>query len=290
MNIQQFFRPYHFPSDGLLSGHGLTPQGFAEYLTYLEEQEPNIYKNAVAHINSNPECTPRFDKAFLASFGNSLTGQTGKRRGMHFIYRGNHTVSLLKEGDNFLLLDSYNAYPALDADHLPLLEYIRQKFPQSNIYTLHDKIQSDYHNCSFFATQSAGAIERALQNQDVSLLEFIKSIDTQKVHSPTLNCPNDTLKMQEYERLGIKTIPVPPQLVPFVQSLSLVDKIIQGSRAFTEQCAWLPYGSYQGELSNFSADERRNGEKKLTRMNVNIAVKNDLFRFACLDKINEGGI
>lgn len=206
MNTENLYRPYHFPNDGSLSGNGLTPQGLSKYVNYLAETDPETYNNAITHINSDPECTPNFDEAFLGNIARTI--KNGHGRGMHIIYRGNHTVSLLNEDNTFLLLDSYNAYGAKDADHLPVLEFIRQRFPQAEIFTLHDKIQNDYHNCAFFSCQSAGAIERYLQHEGGTLGQFIGNLDTQKIHIPSQTKSQRTVKRSGKSGRGCRLGPM----------------------------------------------------------------------------------
>jgi hypothetical protein len=268
-------RPYFFPSDGTLSGKGLTPVGLAEYMLDRYQENPEKYSNFIACINWDPNCTPEFDRPFLHNLNSAITKMDD--RGSFVIYRGNHTVSLMNEGNTFLLLDSYNAYGAKDADNLPLLRFIRQNFPYAQIHTLHDKIQNDYHNCSFFAVHCAGAIEKALQNENKTLAQFIQSLDTNKVHRPDPNNPEDALKVSEYRRLGINTIPVPSEIVPYVQSLSLVEKITEGSASYRQQKPWVTHQSYQSQLDNHVTHLPVGEERKLRRINNHIAMKNAHF-------------
>jgi len=275
------YRPYFFPSDNSLSGMGLTPLGLTEYLLYLYRQDPETHKNTLACINWDPNCTPDFDPKFFEKMIGRMNSES--KRASFLIYRGNHTVSVMKEDDTLLLLDSYNAFGAKDSDHIPLLANLRKNFPESKIFTLNDKIQNDYHNCAFFAANSTGAIEKYLQHEGVSLAEFIQTLDTNKIHTPQRDNPGDCFKVQKYVEHGVRTIPVPPQLVSFVQSLTLAEKIADGSEEFVRGRPWHPYGSYAQELENFSAHERPRNCDKLKKMNIHMSVKNEMFDYASQD-------
>ncbi|MCL2587624.1 MAG: hypothetical protein FWE31_05335 [Firmicutes bacterium] len=266
MSVGQFYRPYYFPSDGSLSGYGLSSKGIEEYVAYCKEQDPGTCENVIAHVSHDPDCTPKFNKQFLCNLGNSLECQ--ESRTSNIIYRANHTVSLMKEDDTFLFLDSYNAFPVPDADHLPLLRFIRKQFPKAKIYTLHDKIQNDYHNCAFFATESACAIERALQENNQSLSEYIQFQDTRKVHTPRMRSLKDCKKMFAYSCLGVETIPIPRDIVPLVQSLTLVDEIVKG-------CTGIDIEDVCAEIADI-----RTGQVK--KRNICISTMNEAFRSACL--------
>jgi len=259
----EIYQPYHYPEEhknaGVLSGFGLSAFGLGKY---LERQQ--IKTNPL--ISHDPDCTPSFDKQFLDK-AFEVISQSDK---LSFfpIYRRNHTVGLVKEDDHFLLLDSYNAFGAKDADHIPLLRFLRENFKDSHIHTLHDKMQSDYHNCAFFTVQNLVKVERELNNKEISLAKFIQEIDTEKYHQESLDNFEDVVKMKHYRELGIQSVATPACLVPHFQSVKTAKAITKNSPEFNK--------AHKDEFDRFVVDREHKGE--IVRMNTNIQSINDDFR------------
>lgn len=258
--MNEYFDPYNYP-DGRYSGEGLTlaKGGIAAYTTSKK-------LDARLFIHPDPKCTPKFDTPFLHKLGQSLEQQRGL--GCSIIARGGHTVSLLQDGDLFWLLDSYNAYGAKDNDHLPLLKFLRNIFPNSVIRTSRDKIQNDYHNCSIFSIESALAIMTDMWHSGRNLDRFAREIDTK----PEGYFPEDA-KAGMYRELRVQPTITPACVAPFAQSLTLTDNITQNSREFSEIKHWLPGGSYRAQY----AESLTYCHEKGKLINRNIQNKSDLF-------------
>ncbi|MCL2484401.1 MAG: hypothetical protein FWE79_03325 [Firmicutes bacterium] len=278
------YRPYHYPEDhpraGELSGEGLTPKGLETYLAKLSRLHPEILSMVQPLISGDPSTTPEFNDKFFEEAYSVLKNSNG--RIISPVYRPNHTVGIIKEEDNILLVDSYNAYGAKDADHIPLLRFLRDTFRGAKIHTLHDKMQNDYHNCAFFAVQNLIKVERELKSLGISLPEFIEQIDTHKLHLPTIGNINDLKKIQSYGELDIRTVATPACLVPHIQSLKQARATAEGSADFRRRRLYLPYGTHENELERFV--ETREHKGKPVQMNVNIQTQNDEFRRAtCIE-------
>jgi len=279
MNLSSdLYRSYHYPQGhhraGELSGQGLSATGLDVYLTHQKKKHPELLGNVKALVNSDPHCTPEFTEEFWDRAFSTL--QKINRRTLFPIYRRNHTVGLIKEEDQFLLLDSYNAFGAEDADHVPLLRFLRNNFSSASISTLHDKMQNDYHNCAFFAVQNLLKVEREISGQNISLPQFIEQIDTQKVYTPTIGNHKDIKKITSYDEMNIASIATPACLVPHIQSLSQANKTTENSVDFRSPRVYLPYGTHERELNSSTVWGEHKGRR--TAMNAYIQSRNDEFR------------
>jgi hypothetical protein len=158
---------------------------------------------------------------------NSLDTNEEQKAG-YIIFRANHTVSMIREGDDFLLMDSYNNFGAIEdnTDDLPLLEIVRRANKNANIFVFNDKAQNDYHNCSVFSVNSLAIIFHTLQEQNVSLAQYIKKIDTEKWNA------DEPDKAFAYSKLGVQTIPIPAELCPQIQSIRGLKKATKHSESF----------------------------------------------------------
>jgi len=276
--VNGLYRPYYYPEGhpraGRFSGHGLSPTGLGAYLSFMTKRHPQLLSNLEPLIDADPNCTPEFDDQFFEHAYSVLRNTDGRL--LLPVYRQNHTVGLIKEDDQFLLLDSYNAYGAKDADHIPLLRFLRSSFRDASITTLHDKMQNDYHNCAFFAVHNLLKVEREISNQQISLPQFIERIDTRKLHTPVIGCINDTKKMQSYRELGIHSIATPACLVPHIQSLKQATATAENSTEFRLTRVYLPYGTHENELRKYTVMGEHKGRH--VHMNTNIQSANDEFR------------
>lgn len=279
-SYDRYYQPYKYPEEhplvGELSGYGLTPKGLWAYLNYQKKKHPSLLGYIKPLISHDPECKPEFNENFLEEAHKTLRASEG--RTLFPIYRQNHTVGLVKEDKQFLLLDSYNAFGAKDADHIPLLRFLRENFKGAQISTLHDKMQNDYHNCAFFTVQNLLKIENELGGQKISLPKFIEQIDTRKYSQATRENQDDIAKIEAYNELGIESIATPACLVPHVQSLRVADSIALESEEFRKPYAHLPYGTHQAELENFIRMIPHRGEHVM--MNTNIQAKNREFEWS----------
>ena len=227
----QILVPTHYP-DGRYSGQRLTTRGVTEYLRHRGS-------SANAFLESDVNCTPEFSPQFLDTLRNSLTQQMrGGRRSSNVIMRPAHTVAIMRENDKMWLLDSYNAHGAVDRDHVPLLRFLRDSFPNIRLLTSRDKIQNDYHHCSHFSIESVEAIEHDLQNTNRTLEQFVRQIDTGAYWDA------EPEREQIYRSLGVETVNTPAPVVRFAQSLSLIDKVTANSDEFHRRRNWISHGSY----------------------------------------------
>jgi len=265
--MNNLYRPYHFP-DGRYSGEGLTQDGLREYLQFLGNRKMS------ATIIENSECTPQFGKCEFEQIAKDL--KKVDEGSSHVIYRQGHTVSMVKDSDAVLLLDSYNAYGAKDADNLPLLRFLREQFPKHALYNLHDSIQRDYHNCAFFATKSASQIMRELDGQGITLRQFINDIDTNKLAVPNPLNIADLQRLGTYTVQGVETIATPSCLAPCVQSMTDIKTITDGSKSFVEEATFREFGSHQRALNKSIITREHKGALK--SLNNHIQSINDDFK------------
>ena len=267
----QLLRPYFFPAsdgrgDDSFSGPGFTQLGAIKYIQNQiekEEQGTEIYKNLTCFFNWDPKCTPAFDKDFLNAMRKRLEASDD---GWFIIYRQNHTTSLIKQGNEFLFLDSYNAYGAKDADHIPVLENLRAWFPEGNLSVLPDKTQSDYNNCLIFAVEYLVAVLRTMKYENQSLAEFKANVPSNKIY------PEDE-KAKEYKRLGIHVLPGTPEcIIEFVQSQENALKMAESSHA--------PEEIKERLMRHIAKKFHKNNLKE---MNVNVERRNKEFWFKNVD-------
>ena len=279
--LEDLFRPYHYPQadrhrSGQLSGYGLTQEGAQLYLEHLANQEPETFGGIVPIINQDPNMGEEFTPEALASITDAVASAEG--RGEFLIYRQGHTVSLIRENGVMFLMDSYNAFGTDELGNVPLLEHLRNSFPNERIFTMHDMMQRDYHNCVFFATSSLGSVIRELNGRGVDLGQFLNEIDTCILHTPEYTSPDDVRRLDKYTDLFVETVATPACMIPYVQSVAAAQTIADGSHAFCEEVEWCEHGSYQDEMK--IATEMRPHKGIMKEMNVCIQRQNEDFRRA----------
>lgn len=198
----------------------LTEAGLAKYFTIRRLEEPQLTSNITLVIDYDLSAGPNFSADMRQRLDEALRTSPSNRRVSIIIHRDGHTVSLIREGNKFLLLDSYNAHGAKDADHIPLLEIIRHSFPEAEIYTLYNKMQSDYYTCRIFALENIIEIERYCRNHSCGLEEVIASNSRIKEEP-------DPIKDALYEdlKLNIRAIGIPVPIIHHVQSMCLIKSI-----------------------------------------------------------------
>lgn len=199
----------------------LTEAGLGYYFYKRKLDEGELAKNIDIIIDYDLEAGPNFSEGAREEIIEKLRNSPEDKRVSWIIHRDGHTVSLIREGEKFLLLDSYNAHGAEDADHLPLLRIVRDLFPDAKIYTLRDKIQNDYCNCRIFAFENLIEIERYCEFHHCGLDRVINS------DAEIFFADPDQVKDEAYRELSVIAIPTPIAIIPHIQSVSQIREITE---------------------------------------------------------------
>lgn len=147
----------------------------------------------------------------------------GERK-YYVVHRDGHTSSLVKENIGgcycFTMVDCYNAYGTKDADHMPVLEAIRDVHGASAyIVTNHDKYQNDYYNCRIFALMAVFELELATQNSNSSsVFDYVNSNQLGRFNGEL----EDLDKLNKYSEHDVITYGLPPALLQMAQSYSMI--------------------------------------------------------------------
>lgn len=233
----------------------LTEAGLATYFYRRKREEPEVFRNSDLLIDFDMNGGSSFSETMRGNLRTVLSENCEDRR-FYIVHRDGHTVSLIRENNTFLLLDSYNANGTTDHDHFPLLTLIREQQPNAKIYTLRDKIQNDYNNCRIFAVENAAAIERYCQQNNCGLSRVIQ--EAQLV--PALFNSDDE-KDGFYNNNNITSLGTPLPIVPHIQSMAKIRTVI-GSVGETELITERLNGHIRNrrtnEISNFNDNEARN--------------------------------
>lgn len=210
----------------------LTEEGLDVYLMFrCKEEGRDLINKIETIIDYDLQAGPNFSDNMQRRLKEKLTEDIVGRK-HYIVHRDGHTVLLTREVDEngvncFLLTDSYNAYGATDADHLPLLEIVRGMYPNAEIYTLNDKIQRDYNNCRIFAVESAIRYEEFCNVGNRNIIDLKNSNDQIYFDPNNINNNNNNYnnKKEAYNELKIEAIPTPLPIIPLIQSM----KQIKGS-------------------------------------------------------------
>lgn len=197
----------------------LTEAGLAEYFEIRKLEEPELTKNMSLIIDYDVNATPEFSKNMQNEIKTTLLKSSDDKRSDYVIHRDVHTVSLIREKNKFLLLDSYNAHGTKDMEHIPLLKIIRELFPTGEIYTLHDKMQKDYYNCRIFSIENLIEIERFCKFHKCDLSDVIES------NKDICFYNFDSDKEKFYKELNVNPIGTPLPIIPKIQSIRQIEKI-----------------------------------------------------------------
>lgn len=197
----------------------LTEAGLGYYFYKRKSDEGELAENIDIIIDYDLAAGPDFSARARAEIEEKLTNSPANKRVSWVIHRDGHSVSLIREGNRFLLLDSYNAHGANDADHLPLLKIIRNLFPKAEIYTLRDKMQNDYYNCRIFALENLIEIERYCRMHNCGLNAVIGG--AARIYFEDL----EPVKDGAYEELSVRAIGTPVAIIPHIQSVRQIRAI-----------------------------------------------------------------
>lgn len=196
----------------------LTEVGLYAYFLRRQTEEPTILENVDLIIDYNLDAGPSFSEEARGKLREAFS-QPCEHRKSFIVHRDGHTVAVIREGNNFLLLDSYNAHGAKDHDHFPLLEIIRECNPEAQIYTLYDKIQNDYYSCRIFSVENIVEIEKYCRENRCGLLQVIRESEL----VPPQYCDRDETKDRFYTEHNIIPIGIPIPILHHVQSLKILN-------------------------------------------------------------------
>lgn len=176
----------------------------------------------------------------------------------YIIHRDGHTVTLFREKDTFMLCDSYNAYGAKDADHIPILRMIRDEAKKLGkdvkIYTENDKIQRDYDNCRIFSLETAVLTLNYLNQSGKSLADLIEQTKENVGLQFAAEGDNDN-KSVAYKELNVEAIPTLLTIIPLIQSGSQIVKIAQRCN----DRSWIEYIGEQLYKGNSQQERIKDG-------------------------------
>ncbi len=195
----------------------LTETGLKIYFERRQMEEEAALRNTALIMDYDLDAGASFSANAQTELRMALSGSCEGRKSF-IIHRDGHTVSVIREGDTFLLLDSYNAHGTKDCDHFPLLQIIREENPKAKIYTLHDKTQNDYYSCRIFSVENLVEIEKFCAEHHCGLSEIIK--DSMSV--PFFYGEPDKAKDEFYAKNGIVPIGTPVPILHHVQSMEYI--------------------------------------------------------------------
>ena len=276
----QFFETHIDPRNGeeVIT---LTETGLLNYFENRKE-ETDLLNNTELILDMDRGAGPDFSPEIGETIKKEITKNSRhERRHNYIIHRDGHTVALMQEGDTFLLLDSYNAHGTPDMDHIPLLQIIRDTLPEAKIYTLHDRIQSDYNNCRVFATEGTIECERFMRKRGMRLNDLIALSFTENIFDNKNRYESDreyNLKDCFYNEIGVEQISTPIPLVPFIQSYTSINTATPGDNIsiinFTEREDGQTYADFL----------YKNTENNKNRTIQNIANRHNLILYNSLIK------
>jgi len=194
----------------------LTEGGLYVYFSRRKAEEPLVLENSNLIIDYDLKAGSSFSQEAQIKLREAFSESCGSRKSF-VVHRDGHTVSVIREGDTFLLLDSYNAHGTKDHDHFPLLQIIRKCNPEAKIYTLHDKIQNDYCNCRIFAVENIVEIEKYCRENECGLMQVIQESE---LIPPQFYTDGDEEKEKFYADNNIIPIGIPVPILHHVQSVT----------------------------------------------------------------------
>ncbi|MDD2839554.1 MAG: hypothetical protein PHY80_00290 [Rickettsiales bacterium] len=197
----------------------LTEAGLYAYFSRRKEEELEVLANTSLIIDYDLGAGPSFSEEARSELKNAFS-RLHRGRESFIIHRDGHTVAVIRECDNFLLLDSYNAHGTKDHDHLPLLQIIRKCNPEAKIFTLHDKMQSDYYSCRIFSVENIIEIEKYCRENRCSLSQIIGESE---LIPPQFYADYDDAKDKFYTENHIVPIGTPIPILHHVQSVKYLN-------------------------------------------------------------------
>ncbi len=258
----------------------LTEAGLAKYIDIRMSEEPELTKNIKLIIDYDINATPEFSRVMQKEIKKNLLSSSNRDRISFIIHRDIHTVGLIKEKDKFLLLDSYNAHGTDDCEHIPLLKIIRELFPYSKIYTLHDKMQKDFCNCRIFSVENIIEIERFCKFHNCGLSEVIDS--NKNIYFSDFDQKKDI----DYRYLNISSIATPLPIISKIQSLKQIKKITNDFRLLKVKRNKLEtYFDYLNKNINI---DKYGKEINRTIENQSLKTRNQISRFQKILNIKIG--